>query len=421
MSTVDFDRYRTGLWLVTAAVFAGLVYVGWRYVGTVVLVVFVYYVTRPVFGRIHRHVPSRTAAVAVSLVTVALPVLLLVGWTLVVVFLSLAEYLTPVPDAQIVALVGSSVDVSVVATQLNALVQEVAARPARLRTLGVGSVFAGATDVVTSSVRVLFNVALHGFVVLLVVFYLLRDGGRLAGMVRTTAPGDGDLFEPYVVAVDRDLESVYFGSILRALVTGVVAAVTFLLLDAVAPAAVRIPQPALVGVAAGVARLVPVVGSKLVTVPVTLVLIVRGVQDAPEALWFPVLFAVASVAVVDAVPDRLLRPYVGERTLHAGAVMLSYVLGLLLFGWYGVFLGPLILALTVEFGRLVAPALVAPTVSAPLPPPDSDSSTTADEHGADTDTDADDQGLDAADGSGDADGSSAGPDPSADRDPSDRA
>ena len=409
MSTVDFDRYRTGLWLVTAALFAGLAYVGWRYVGTVVLVVFVYYVTRPVFGRIHRHVPSRTVAVAVSLVTVALPVLLLVGWTLVVVVLSLADFLAPVPDARLVALVDSSVDVSAVVTQLNGFIRSVLARPARLQTLDVGPVFAGATDVVASSVRVLFNVALHGFVVLLVVFYLLRDGGRLVGVVRTTVPGDGDLVEPYVVAVDRDLESVYFGTILRALVTGVVAAVTFLLLDAVAPAAVRLPQPALVGVAAGVARLVPVVGSKLVTVPVTLLLIVRGVQDAPETLWFPVLFAVASVAVVDAVPDRLLRPYVGERTLHAGAVMLSYVLGLLLFGWYGLFLGPLLLALTVEFGRLVAPALVASPVSPSIPSSGSDPPTAADEHGdvTDVDVDADDQESGAAGDSSDTDGSSA--------------
>ncbi|WP_318571065.1 AI-2E family transporter [Salinigranum marinum] len=412
MSTVDFDRYRTGLWLVTAVVFAGLVYVGWRYVGTVVLVVFVYYVTRPVFGRIHRHVPSRTVAVAVSLVSVALPVLLLVGWTLVVVFLSLAEFLTPVPDAQFVVLVDSSVDASAVATQLNGFVQDVLSRPARLRSLDVGPVFAGATDVVASSVRVLFNVALHGFVVLLVVFYLLRDGGRLVGVVRTTVPGDGDLVEPYIVAVDRDLESVYFGTILRALVTGVVAAVTFLLLDAVAPATVRIPQPALAGVAAGIARLVPVVGSKLVTVPVTLLLIVRGVQDAPEALWFPVLFAVVSVAVVDAVPDRLLRPYVGERTLHAGAVMLSYVLGLLLFGWYGVLLGPLVLALTVEFGRLVAPALVDPTASVALPSPGSAPSAATDEHGVDTEADADDQESGGAGDSSDADGSSTDSDPS---------
>ena len=380
MSTVDFDRYRTGLWLVTAGLFAGVVYVGWRYVGTVVLVVFVYYVTRPVFGRIHRHVPSRTVAVAVSLVTVALPVLLLVGWTLVVVALSLAGVLAPAADARLVALVDSSVDVSAVVTRLHGFVRSVLARPARLRVLDVGPAFAGAADVVASSVRALFNVALHGFAVLLVVFYLLRDGGRLAGAVRVTVPGDGDLVEPYVVAVDRDLEGVYFGTTLRALVTGVVAAAAFLLLDAVAPAAVRIPQPLFVGVAAGVASLVPVVGSKLVTVPVTLLLVVRGVQDAPETLWFPVLFVVVSVAIVDAVPDRLLRPYVVERTLHVVAVMLSYVLGLLLFGWYGVFLGPLIPALTVEFGRLVAPALVGSPV-----PTSISSSADSDDSSADSD------------------------------------
>jgi predicted PurR-regulated permease PerM len=50
--------------------------------------------------------------------------------------------------------------------------------------------------------------------------------------------------------------------------------------------------------------------------------------------------------------------------------MLSYVLGATVFGWYGIFLGPLVLVLVVHTSRIVLPELVAgeeltPGVSAP--------------------------------------------------------
>jgi predicted PurR-regulated permease PerM len=39
-----------------------------------------------------------------------------------------------------------------------------------------------------------------------------------------------------------------------------------------------------------------------------------------------------------------------------GMVMFSYIFGPLLFGWYGLFLGPLLLVLVVGFSRTVLPA-----------------------------------------------------------------
>jgi hypothetical protein len=38
--------------------------------------------------------------------------------------------------------------------------------------------------------------------------------------------------------------------------------------------------------------------------------------------------------------------------------MLAYLFGPLLFGWYGIFLGPFLLVVVFEFGRIVVPWLV---------------------------------------------------------------
>ena len=63
---------RAVLWIVAIATVAGLLYAGWRFVGTVVMGVFVYYVTRPVFRRVNTRIRPRTIAVAVTLLTAVL-------------------------------------------------------------------------------------------------------------------------------------------------------------------------------------------------------------------------------------------------------------------------------------------------------------------------------------------------------------
>ncbi|MFB6131181.1 MAG: AI-2E family transporter, partial [Salinigranum sp.] len=292
LPSLSFRRKRIALWTVGLILFVALGYVVWRYVGTVVLGLFVYYVTRPVFERIHARVESRTAAVVVSLLVVALPVLVLVGWTLSIAFQALSRFLASESSAQFEALVRPYVDLSAVLRNTSDLVRGILADPTRLSSFDLGPFVSGLTTTVVSSLGLLVNVGLHGFVVLVMAFYLLRDDYRIAGWARRTFLGEDDVIETYFVAVDRDLKNVYFGNILNALVTGILAAVTYVLLNGLAPDPVRIPQPGLVGLLVGAACLVPVIGIKLVWVPVALFLAARASIVAPETLWFPALFAV---------------------------------------------------------------------------------------------------------------------------------
>jgi predicted PurR-regulated permease PerM len=354
---MELRRNEVLLWGARAVVLAGLVYVVWRYVGTVVLGLFVYYVTRPVFDRINARVPSRGLAVAVSLLAVALPVLLLVGWTVAVAVQSLSRLLDD-GTGQFGGLVEQYVDVTALTEETVATLRELVADPGRLAELDLPPVLAQVGGYLTESLALAFGVGIHAFIVLIIAFYLLRDDHRIAAWTRATVATPDGIVDRYLTSVDTDLSNVFFGNILNALLTGLIAAVTYLLLNLVAPPVVRIPEAALVGLLVGAASLIPVVGIKLVTTPITLYLLFRAVVDDPAALWFPVLFAVVSFVVVDYIPDQLLRPYVSGRTLHVGAIMLAYTLGPLLFGWYGIFLGPLLLVLGFEFLRLVVPWLL---------------------------------------------------------------
>jgi predicted PurR-regulated permease PerM len=351
------QRGRLALWLVAVALFAAVAYVAWRYVGTVVLGLFVYYVTRPVFQRIHARVDSRTLAVFVSLLTVAMPVLVLVGWTLTIAVRSLSGFFSPETQNELAGIVAPYVDVSAILATAVEIAGRVIENPGQVTDLDLGPYLSRVADAVVSSLGVLFNAALHAFIVLIIAFYLLRDDYRIARWARETFVNEGGILESYFRSVDTDLKNVYFGNILNALVTGILGAVTYVTLNNFAPGLVRIPEPALVGLLAGAGSLVPVIGIKVVTVPVAIYLFVQSAIAGPETIWFPVVFAVVSFVVVDYVPDQLLRPYVSGRTLHVGAVMLAYTLGPLLFGWYGIFLGPLVLVVVFEFARVVVPWL----------------------------------------------------------------
>jgi hypothetical protein len=80
-----------------------------------------------------------------------------------------------------------------------------------------------------------------------------------------------------------------------------------------------------------------------------------------EGWWFVALFGGVAFVIVDTIPDIVVRPYVSGGSLHVGALMFAYILGPLLFGWYGIFLGPMLLVVVVHFARIVAPELISGT------------------------------------------------------------
>jgi predicted PurR-regulated permease PerM len=365
---------RAVLWIVAIATVFGLLYVGWRFVGTVVMGLFVYYVTRPVFRRINTRLQSRTIAVAVTLLTAVLPLLFIIGWAFAILIGSLTDLLESDVFGEFETLVQPYLDITALLADFGQYLEAVVADPARLADLQFDPALGEIADSVLSSVGVAFNAGIHGFIVLILVFYLLRDDYRISRWARDTFVEDGGVLETYFTTVDADLHNVYFGNILNALLTGVLAATVYSLLNVVAPQVTRIPEAAFLGLLVGVASLIPVIGIKIVTWPVGAYLLGRALWLDPQALWFPVVFFLVSFVVVDYIPDQLLRPYVSGRTLHVGAVMLAYTIGPLLFGWYGIFLAPLLFVMTFEFGRIIFPWLLdsertsVASPSAPHPP-----------------------------------------------------
>ncbi|MFC7177681.1 AI-2E family transporter [Halosegnis marinus] len=351
MALSDVDRSRTAWWAIGGGLAVFLAFVAYSFVGTLVFAVFLYYATRPVYNRVSKRVGPPSVAAALSLFALALPLLLLVGYALAIGLQEFNNVSRSVDFGPLESALGPYRNVTTGVADPGSFLDDPNLVGTVQDALGTGLDYAGFVG----------TGLLHLFVMFAVAFYLLRDAPRLSRWLMGRFGDDAGVLDRYARAVDRDLYKVFSGNIFNAVFTAAIGAIVYSVLDFLAPASAGIPYPALVGLLAGAASLVPVVGMKLVYVPVGAYLFGSAYLSADPNYAIPAAFVLLSFVVVDTIPDLVLRPYVSGRNLHVGLVMFAYIFGPLLFGWYGIFLGPLLLVLVVHFARLVLPELVSGT------------------------------------------------------------
>ncbi|MBV0922766.1 AI-2E family transporter [Halomicroarcula limicola] len=361
-SDVDWPR---AFWIGFGALLAAtLLFILYTFIGTFVFGIFLYYATRPLYRRVYRRLRQRTLSALLSLFLLALPVLGLLYYTLAIALQEFERVAATADLGPYAAVAEPYLDVSDAVQNPQALLTD-----------------AGTDTLVETLAQFLDYVGfigtglVHVFVMFAFAFYLLRDGPRLAEWGKNFLDHRGVL-DRYFHEVDRSFHKVFYGNILNAIVTGAIGAISFSLVDMVAPAGHAVPYPALTGLLAGAASLIPIVGMKLVYVPMGAYLSAQAFF-ASDGWWFVALFVAVAFVVVDTIPDLLVRPYVssgvsfslgrfgrtaGDRDpapgLHTGMLMFAYILGPFLFGWPGIFLAPMLLVLVVHFARFVLPELV---------------------------------------------------------------
>ncbi|ELZ33980.1 permease [Halogeometricum pallidum JCM 14848] len=355
--TSTVDRSRAMWWLLGLAIFLVLAFVAEAYLGTFMLGLFLYYATRPVYNRIRDRVGQQSLGAGIALLVLSLPIVILVGYTALVAFQELSAFVGQNQDGLWTALepyLGSFDAVRNPNELLGTLLEDPRALFDAADTATVSTLLAS----LAGTASFVLGAALQLFIAFAFAFYLLRDDRRLAAWTRENLSGEGGTVNAYMTAVDRDLKTIYFGNILNAFAIAVIAAVSYNAINLFAPPTMSIPSPTLLGALTGAGSLIPVVGMKIVYVPVTILLAVEAALTDPATLWVALVYGGVSLVIVDTIPDFLLRPYVSGRNLHTGTVMFAYIIGPALFGWYGLFLGPLLLVIAVHFVRIVLPELV---------------------------------------------------------------
>ncbi|WP_158058197.1 AI-2E family transporter [Halorussus halophilus] len=344
MSWLPDDRKRVAWWTFSLAMLVVFLFVLHAFVGTVVLGLFVYYGTRPAYQRLRTILPTGGAAAA-TLLLVTIPVVALVGYTVFVGFSELSA-LTNTP-------------LSSFARYLPGTPENPTQAVERLRQIA-GPGQNAQEQMLSTVVGVLGTIAgglAHLSLSFMLAFFLLRDDHRVADWFREQIAAEDSTARAYVAAVDEDLQKVYVGNLLTVFAVMGLGVVVYNALNAIAPSGLGVPVPTLLALLTGVATLVPLVVGKIVYVPVGAYI---GYEAATGAgpLWFPVVFFAVCLVLLDLLPVAVLRPYIAGRNLHGGLMVFAYIGGTMLFGWYGLFLGPLVAVVLVQLARIVVPDLV---------------------------------------------------------------
>jgi predicted PurR-regulated permease PerM len=338
-------------------------YIVYQFIAAFTVAVFLYYSTRRFYDALGQlHLPKRIRAM-LTISLLALPLVLLLSYTVVLLAVEARAFIETYPIVE-------SVPESVAWFQgIEDLPEPTIAGIAEAYRAGELDTFIDfATQHAAFVTSIITGLFMNLLIVGIVTYYLLIDGTAFRSWLLRF--DDGDIVREYFEAADKELEAVLFGNLLNVIVISLVAIAVFMGYNAAVPSAVEVPYPALAGALTGIASLIPVVGMKVIYLPLAGIAAVPILLDGtPELFAYIVGFLVLVIVVVDTIPDLVLRPYLsGDRT-HVGLLMLAYIFGPVVFGFYGLFFAPIVLVLGLTFADTALPRLLGGDRPEEGPPP----------------------------------------------------
>jgi predicted PurR-regulated permease PerM len=346
------DEKRFAIAMFGLAVAAVVGYLTVRFVAALTVSVFLYYSTRRYYHALGRlRIPARIRAVVV-IASLAVPLLLLISYTVVLLIVDARAF---IDRYGIIDVVSTNVEWFGGVDQLPELTIQGLYRAYQSGQLDGFITFASENATfLTSLVSGFF---LNLFIVIIVTYYLLVDGGRIREWLLRF--DEDAIIRGYLEAVDSELEAVLFGNLLNVIATSLIAVAAYHGYNFFAPEVAQLPYPALAGALTGIASLIPVVGMKIVYLPLAGIAAIPIFLGANSAfLVYIIIFLVVAIVVVDTIPDLILRPLLSGETTHVGLLMLAYTLGPVVLGFYGLFFAPIVLVVGLTFADTALPRLL---------------------------------------------------------------
>jgi predicted PurR-regulated permease PerM len=346
----QLERNGVCWWIYVAALAAAAAFIAHSFVGILVLGLFGYYATRPICTRFEAAIGSKRVAAGLTAVTVLFPILILTLYAGVRMFQQIQRQFE---ESVLSMLASRVVGADFEEDSPGALLRD----PPSIDQL-TDLLFGSAVQQGLHVLDLLFGtIILLGLAVTLSYALLVYDEA-LSDAFSELVGGPDETVHSYAMAVDSDLESVFFGNLLFALIMSVVAMAAYATTNLVAPPGAQIPMVFTLGVLTGFTSLIPIVVSKVVYLPVVAYLAVTTTQGGNGRFVFIGVVLVGYVLVLDILPQSVVQPYISGRQVNPMVLLFAYILGPLLFGWYGFFLLPIVFVLMLEMVRIVLPELL---------------------------------------------------------------
>ena len=357
------DRGRLGWWVFMFVLAGAAIFLAYSFIGMLVLGAFGYYATRPIYRRVAAIIDHNGIAAGVTVSLVIVPIVLLVLYAGLQVFQQVHAFLGGPAGGSL----WTFVDLGRLPNEGQRTLSMIVQNPTQVLMSPRQSV----RTVLQLGRRVLFVIGgtllLIGLGVTLSYFALKSQEELSDGLVQLFGGRDTVAYA-YAVAVDEDLESVFFGNLLFVVVMAMLATTAYWATNLFAPQGLRVPMIFVLGFLTGVASLIPIVVGKIVYVPLVAYLGWQALDQGGASLVFVGGALVVYFLVLDILPQMFIQPYITSRRLDMILLLFGYILGPILFGWYGFFLLPIVFIVLLEAIRIVLPELLhgealTPTVS----------------------------------------------------------
>jgi predicted PurR-regulated permease PerM len=164
-------------------------------------------------------------------------------------------------------------------------------------------------------------------------FFLFREGGSMRQRAAALLPLNAGQVERLFTGISNSVVANVYGGLAVGVAQGTLLSLAFWVLG--------LPSPVLWGLVTALFSLIPFIGSAAVWGPAVTILVIGG-------HWWKGLILLGWGAAVVGQVDSLVRPYVisGRAKLHTLLVFFALLGGVKAFGVMGLFIGPVVLSVT---------------------------------------------------------------------------
>ena len=331
------DQIAQARWLAVLAVTAIALYLCWLMLRPFIGVLEWAIVLVIIFYPVHRRLAVRIRRPGLAALVSCLLVVLVVVLPLIVITIAVAEELAKVMPNLPSQLAQLTTTQPPLFGKMSAWVQNrfgvstlglqdfVMAQVRRWSEILVGASFNLMGNIIGTIVK--------SFFVVFTMYYLFRDGERIVSALPSVLPLRPLQSEAIIVRTEQVVSASVYGVVTIAALQGVLGGLAFW--------ALGIPSPMLWAVLMTFICMIPVLGSFLVWLPLSIYLIVKG-------HWTKAVLLIVWGALVISMVDNFLRPRLirNQTKLHELFVFFSVLGGISVFGLLGIVLGPVVLAIT---------------------------------------------------------------------------
>lgn len=188
------------------------------------------------------------------------------------------------------------------------------------------------------------------FFVIFTMYYLFRDGEKIVKRLPATLPVSPQQGEAIIARTQEVVSASVYGVVTIATLQGLLGGLAFW--------ALGVPSPVLWAVLMTFICMIPIAGSFLVWLPLSLYLIATG-------QWIKGVMLIAWGALVVSTIDNFLRPRLirNHTKLHELFIFFSVLGGISVFGLLGLVLGPVVLAITLGLLQTFRPQILKPAAA----------------------------------------------------------